>query len=355
MSKYILAINPGSTSTKISVYDADKEVFTQNLRHSNEDLAQYETIIDQFLFRKEVILKALAENNFKVEDLSAVIGRGGLLRPIPSGVYAVNEEMMADLRSAKYGEHACSLGALIANEIGTQIGRPAYIADPVVVDELSDVARIGGHPMFPRLSIFHALNHKAIAKMYAREIGKKYEDLNLIVAHMGGGVSVAAHDHGRVIDVNNALYGEGPFSPERTGGISAMQVADVCYSGKYTLAEIKKIIAGKGGIVSHLGTNNFKDVDDRVAAGDKEAKLISDAFVYQTAKAIGGLAPVFYGKVDGIVLTGGIAYGKIIMKELSDMVSWIAPVRIYPGEDEMSALVGNALAVLEGRDQVKNY
>ncbi len=355
MSKYILAINPGSTSTKISVYDADKEVFTQNLRHSNEDLAQYETIIDQFLFRKEVILKALAENNFKVEDLSAVIGRGGLLRPIPSGVYAVNEEMMADLRSAKYGEHACSLGALIANEIGTQIGRPAYIADPVVVDELSDVARIGGHPMFPRLSIFHALNHKAIAKMYAREIGKKYEDLNLIVAHMGGGVSVAAHDHGRVVDVNNALYGEGPFSPERTGSISAMQLADVCYSGKYTLAEMKKIIAGKGGIVSFLGTNNFKDVDDRVAAGDKEAKLISDAFVYQTAKAIGGLAPVFAGKVDGIVLTGGIAYGKIIMKELTDMVSWIAPVKIYPGEDEMSALVSNALAVLEGREEVKIY
>ncbi len=355
MSKYILAINPGSTSTKISVYDAEKEVFTQNLRHSNEELAPYETIIDQFMFRKDVILKALAENNFKVEDLSAIIGRGGLLRPIPSGVYEVNEPMMADLRSAKYGEHACSLGALIANEIGTQIGRPAYIADPVVVDELSDVARIGGHPMFPRLSIFHALNHKAIARKYAKEIGKKYEDLNLIVAHMGGGVSVAAHDHGRVIDVNNALYGEGPFSPERTGSISAMQLADVCYSGKYTLAEIKKIIAGKGGIVSFLGTNNFKDVDDRVAAGDKEAHLISDAFVYQTAKAIGALAPVFAGKVDGIVLTGGIAYGKIIMKELTDMVSWIAPVKIYPGEDEMSALVGNALDVLEGRAEVKKY
>ena len=264
--------------------------------------------------------------------------------------------MLKDLSSACYGEHASNLGGIIANELASRIkGCKAYIADPVVVDELCDVARIGGHPMFPRISIFHALNHKAIAKMYARETGKEYGDLNLVVVHMGGGVSVAAHSKGKVVDVNNALYGEGPFSPERTGGIAAMQLADACYSGKYTLAEMKKIISGKGGVVAHLGTNSFKEVEDRVAAGDKDAKLIADAFIYNVAKAIGGMAAALSGKVDAILLTGGIAYGKEMMQQLADMVSFIAPVKVYPGEDEMAALAGNALAVMEGREEVKTY
>ena len=306
--------------------------------------------------REETIVKALEDNGVKLEDIKVIVGRGGLLRPIPSGVYEVNEAMLKDLSSACYGEHASNLGGIIANELASRIkGCKAYIADPVVVDELCDVARIGGHPMFPRISIFHALNHKAIAKMYAREIGKEYGDLNLVVVHMGGGVSVAAHSKGKVVDVNNALYGEGPFSPERTGGIAAMQLADACYSGKYTLAEMKKIISGKGGVVAHLGTNSFKEVEDRVAAGDKEAKLIADAFIYNVAKAIGGMAAALSGKVDAILLTGGIAYGKEMMQQLADMVSFIAPVKVYPGEDEMAALAGNALAVMEGREEVKTY
>ena len=225
----------------------------------------------------------------------------------------------------------------------------------MVVDELCDVARIGGHPMFPRISIFHALNHKAIAKMYARETGKEYGDLNLVVVHMGGGVSVAAHCKGKVVDVNNALYGEGPFSPERSGGISAKQLADACFSGKYSQSEINKIISGKGGVVAHLGTNSFKEVEDRVAAGDQKAKLIADAFIYSVAKAIGGMAAALSGKVDAILLTGGIAYGKEMMQQLTDMVSFIAPVKVYPGEDEMAALAGNALAVMEGREEVRKY
>ena len=352
---YILAINPGSTSTKISLYNGAEEVFTKTLRHSSEEIGGFDKVIDQFKFRETTIVAALEESGVKLEDLAAVVGRGGLLRPISSGVYAVNEEMVEDLKSAKYGEHASNLGGIIASEISKRVGCPAYIADPVVVDEMCDVARVGGHPMFPRLSIFHALNHKAIAKLYAKEIGRDYNDLNLVVAHLGGGCSIAAHSKGKVVDVNNALMGDGPFSPERTGGISAMQLAKVCFSGEYTHEEIKKIISGKGGIVAHLGTNSFKDVDDMVAAGDPKATLISDAFVYNVAKAIGGMAAALSGNVDGIVVTGGIAYGKLIMQQLTDMVKFIAPVKIYPGEDEMGALAKNAFAVIEGKEEVKQY
>lgn len=352
---YILAINPGSTSTKISLYNGAEEVFTKTLRHSSEEIGGFDKVIDQFKFRETTIVAALEESGVKLEDLAAVVGRGGLLRPISSGVYAVNEEMVEDLKFAKYGEHASNLGGIIALEISKRVGCPAYIADPVVVDEMCDVARVGGHPMFPRLSIFHALNHKAIAKLYAKEIGRDYNDLNLVVAHLGGGCSIAAHSKGKVVDVNNALMGDGPFSPERTGGISAMQLAKVCFSGEYTHEEIKKIISGKGGIVAHLGTNSFKDVDDMVAAGDPKATLISDAFVYNVAKAIGGMAAALSGNVDGIVVTGGIAYGKLIMQQLTDMVKFIAPVKIYPGEDEMGALAKNAFAVIEGKEEVKQY
>lgn len=355
--KYILALNPGSTSTKISLYEGEKEVFTKTLRHSAEELAPYDNVIEQYEFRLKTITEALKDAGIDLSDLRAVVGRGGLLRPIPSGTYEVNERMIKDLSSACYGEHASNLGGIIADALARKAanGCRAFIADPVVVDELSDVARIGGHPMFPRLSIFHALNQKAIAKLYAKQAGVSYESLNLIVAHMGGGVSVAAHSKGKVVDVNNALYGEGPFSPERTGGISAMQVADVCFSGKYTLAEVKKIISGKGGVVSHLGTNSFIEVENRVAAGDEKARLITDAFNYNVAKAIGGMAAALSGKVDAIILTGGIAYGKEMMWQITDMVSFIAPVKVYPGEDEMAALSGNALSVLEGREKVKEY
>lgn len=354
---YILALNPGSTSTKISLYDGDKEVFTKTLRHTSEELAPYENVIDQYEFRETTILKALEEAGVALSDLKAVVGRGGLLKPIASGTYAVNDAMVEDLKSACYGEHASNLGGIIARAIAQKAGAEcrSFIADPVVVDEMSDIARIGGHPEFPRLSIFHALNHKAIAKLYAKENNTDYNKLNLIVAHLGGGVSVAAHMKGKVVDTNNALFGEGPFSPERSGGITAKQMLDACFSGKYTQDELKKIISGKGGIVSHLGTNSFKEVEDRAAAGDAKAKQIADAFVYNVAKAIGGMAPVFSGKVDAILVTGGIAYGKALMQQLADMVSFIAPVKIYPGEDEMGALVRNALSVLNGEDTVKTY
>ena len=356
MGKLILAINPGSTSTKISVYEDTKEVFTKTLRHSNEELAPYKNVIDQLEFRKETIKAALKENNIDINTLAIIVGRGGLVKPIPSGVYEVNQAMIEDIRTGRNGEHASNLGAIIANELAQEVGGiKALIADPVVVDELEPVARISGHSAFPRISIFHALNQKAIAKLYAKNNGKEYKDLNIIVAHLGGGVSVGIHSKGRVIDVNDALRGEGPFSPERSGGLPAAAVVDACFSGKYTEKQIRKMISGEGGVVSYLGTNSFMDVENRVNAGDPEAMLVSDAFAYQLAKEIGAMATVVSGKVDAIIITGGIAYNKDLMAKVSEKVQFIAPVEIYPGEDEMGALAGNGLAVLEGTEEVKVY
>ena len=356
MGKLILAINPGSTSTKISVYEDTKEVFTKTLRHSNEELAPYKNVIDQLEFRKETIKAALKENNIDINTLAIIVGRGGLVKPIPSGVYEVNQAMIEDIRTGKNGEHASNLGAIIANELAQEVGGiKALIADPVVVDELEPVARISGHSAFPRISIFHALNQKAIAKLYAKNNGKEYKDLNIIVAHLGGGVSVGIHSKGRVIDVNDALRGEGPFSPERSGGLPAAAVVDACFSGKYTEKQIRKMISGEGGVVSYLGTNSFMDVENRVNAGDPEAILINEAFAYQLAKEIGAMATVVEGKVDAIIITGGIAYNKDLMEIVKRKVQFIAPVSIYPGEDEMGALAGNGLAILNGTEEVKVY
>ena len=353
---YILAINPGSTSTKISIFEGKKEIFTKTLRHSSEELAPYPNVIDQYQFRKDTIAAALKENNIDANDIAAVVGRGGLLRPIASGVYEVNENMIADLSSAKYGEHASNLGGIIANAMAKEIpGCRAFIADPVVVDELCDVARISGHPKFPRKSIFHALNQKAIAKQYAAEVGKKYSDLNLIVAHMGGGTSIGAHKKGQIVDVNDALNGDGPFSPERSGSLTALDVVKACFSGEYTFDEMKKLINGKGGLMAHLGTNSFYEVEQNMAKGDAKSILITDAFLFQVAKSIGAEAAALSGEVDAILLTGGVAYGKEMMAQLADMVKFIAPVKVYAGEDEMGALAGNGLAVLEGTEEVKVY
>lgn len=353
---YILAINPGSTSTKISIFEGKKEIFTKTLRHSNEELAPYPNVIDQYQFRKDTIAAALVENNIDMKDIAAVVGRGGLLRPIASGVYEVNENMVADLSSAKYGEHASNLGGIIANAMAKEIpGCRAFIADPVVVDELCDVARISGHPKFPRKSIFHALNQKAIAKQYAAEVGIKYSDLNLIVAHMGGGTSIGAHKKGQIVDVNDALNGDGPFSPERSGSLTALDVVKACFSGEYTFDEMKKLINGRGGLMAHLGTNSFYEVEQNMAKGDAKSILITDAFLFQVAKSIGAEAAALSGEVDAILLTGGVAYGKEMMAQLADMVKFIAPVKVYPGEDEMGALAGNGLAVLEGTEEVKVY
>ncbi len=343
----LLIVNPGSTSTKIAIFENDKNVFQNNLKHSRDELSAFASITDQDEFRKEIVLNEVKTAGYDINKIDAVIGRGGLVKPIPSGIYLVNEAMRKDLRNSPLGEHASNLGGLIADDIAKSIGRAkAFIADPVVVDEMDDIARVSGNPNFKRISIFHALNQKAIARTYARDIGKNYGDLNLIVAHLGGGISVGAHRKGKVVDVNNALDGDGPFSPERSGGLPVGQLAKLCFSGKYSLKEVKKMIKGEGGLVGYLGTNDAYEVEQRINQGDKKAEYIYNAMAYQVAKEIGGLATVLEGKLDGILLTGGIAYSKPFVEFVEKMTGFLAPVKAYPGEDEMAALAKNGLMVL---------
>ncbi|SEF62813.1 butyrate kinase [Caloramator fervidus] len=351
----MLIINPGSTSTKIAVFDDLNPVFVETLRHSSEELAPYNTIFEQYEFRKGVILNALKEKNIPLESLNAVVGRGGLLKPIEGGTYIVNERMLEDLKIGVQGQHASNLGGVIAYEIAKSLNIPAYIVDPVVVDEMDEIARISGMPEIQRKSIFHALNQKAVAKRYAKEKGKKYEELNLIVAHLGGGISVGAHRKGRVVDVNNALDGEGPFSPERTGSLPVGDLVKMCFSGKYTLEEMKKKITGKGGLMAYFGTNDARDVKKMMDEGNKEAELVYKAMAYQVAKEIGMCATVLKGEVDAIILTGGLAYGKEFVEWIKERVSFIAPVVVYPGEDEMLALAEGGLRVLRGEEPAKEY
>lgn len=355
MSYQILTINPGSTSTKIAVFEDEREVFSKTLRHSSEELSPFRTVASQFQFRKNIILTELKEAGIDIHSFHAIVGRGGLVKPIESGIYEVNDALAHDLEYPVMGEHASNLGGLIARDIVKEIknGSKAYIADPVVVDELSPIARFSGHPAIKRVSIFHALNQKVIARTYAKKIGRKYEELNLIVAHMGGGVSVGAHCHGHVIDVNNALDGDGPFSPERSGSLPAGALVELCYSGK-NKAEVKKMLKGEGGVVAYLGTNDMRIVEDK-AVNDPEYAAIRQAMCYQIGKEIGAMATVLKGKVDAILLTGGIAYAKTITDYLREMVEFIAPVEVYPGEDEMRALAINGLMVLRGEIQTKEY
>lgn len=350
----ILAINPGSTSTKIAVYEGMQPIMERSLTHSADELKGYADIASQFDFRKQAVVEALQQAGIDPASLDAVIGRGGLVKPIPSGVYAVNDAMREDLLRGVSGEHASNLGGLIADSIARERGIPAYIADPVVVDELEDVARVTGLPEIPRVSIFHALNQKAVAREYAARVGKKYEELNLIVAHLGGGVSVGAHRQGRVVDVNDALGGDGPFSPERSGGLPASALAALCFDPDYTHTRIKKMICGRGGLVAHLGTNNMKEAF-ALAADDHRARLVVEALSYNIGKAVGQMAAVLEGRVDAIIITGGIAHNPQVCDYIRKMVSFIAPVEVRPGENELEALVVNALGALGGTYPVKIY
>lgn len=352
----ILAINPGSTSTKIAVFKNAKEVFLKTIRHSSSQIDSYEKITDQYEFRKNIIIEELQNAEIKTDNIRIVVGRGGLIKPIKSGVYKINEAMMQDLKIGVMGAHASNLGGLIANDIANSLPRAdAFIADPVVVDEFEELARVSGHPEFERVSIFHALNQKAIARQHARAVAQTYEALNLIVAHLGGGISVGAHKRGRVIDVNQALDGEGPFSPERSGTLPVGALAKLCFSGKYTLKEIQAMITGKGGLVGYLGTNDAYEVEKRSAAGDKHARFILEAMAYQVAKEIGAMATVLKGEVDAILLTGGIAYGQPFVDLVTVRIRHISPVYVYPGEDEMRALAMNGLMVLKGETEPLEY
>ncbi len=352
----ILAINPGSTSTKIGVFVDLNPIFLKNIQHDAAELEKFEKITDQFQYRKDIIAQQLNDAGVPEHVVKAVVGRGGLLRPIESGVYEVNDRMRQDLINSPIGEHASNLGGLIADAFARQLdGVKAYIANPVVVDELHDVARISGHPLFNRISIFHALNQKAVARSHAKSVMRSYEDLNLIVAHLGGGITVGAHRHGRVIDVNNGLDGEGPFSPERSGTLPVGDLVRACFSGKYTQKQVMKMIKGNGGLMGYMGTNSAYEVELKVADGDPEATLIYEAMAYQVAKEIGAMSAVLCGDVDGILITGGVAHSKWFVNKIIERVHKIAPVHVYPGEDELKALAMNGMRVLKGETEVKIY
>lgn len=354
MREYVLTINPGSTSTKVAIFKGEENVLQTNLNHSPEELDGFVKIAEQYDLRKDIILKWLEENNFSLDSLIAVVGRGGLLRPMPGGTYKVTEPMMKDLEIGYQGEHASNLGGLIANAIGQLAGIEAYIVDPVAVDEFQAVARISGMPEIQRRSLGHALNIKAVGHRYADSIGKKFNEVNLVVAHLGGGISVAPVHYGRLIDYNNANE-MGPFSPERTGGLPVGDVAKLCFSGKYDANEFKKKLRGKGGLAAYTGTNDARDVEKMIEAGDEKARLVYNAMAYQIAKEIGSMATVLGGKIDAIILTGGLAYSKFLTDEIKDRIGFIAEVVVYPGEDEMKALNEGALRVIKGQEEAKIY
>lgn len=350
----ILAINPGSTSTKIALYEDDKQLRSVSLQHTIEELAPFKNAAEQYEWRRDIVLNYLDEAGLNFKSLDAVIGRGGLVHPLESGTYEVTDTLRHDLINAKR-QHASNLGGLIARDIADRAGVKAYIADPVTVDELMPYARISGLPQLPRLSVLHALNQKAVARRYAAEIGSRYEDLNLIVCHMGGGTSVGAHRNGKVIDTTNGLNGSGPFTPERAGTLPPGQLIDLCFSGKYTKEELGKMVHGKGGLIAHLGTSSVPEILDRIDHGDLHAMLILRAMCYTTAKAIGEMAIALKGHVDAILLTGGVAHSKRLTDFIAQHVDFIAPIYVYPGENELESLALNALAILKGERQANVY
>ena len=354
MKENILVINPGSTSTKIAIFNQEgKEIFKESISHSAEELSKFKSLLEQGPIRKKIILDTLKKKNIDTDSLKAIVGRGGVLKPLKAGTYEANDKLIFDLKNSPI-EHASNLGGIIAHEIAEEIDIPAYIADPVSVDEFTDIARISGLKGIERKSLLHTLNIRANAFRYAKEQGKKIEELNLIVAHLGGGISIAPIEKGKIIDVNNANDG-GPFSPERTGSLPNKALIHLCYSDEYSEKELYKLITHQGGLVSYLGTNDVREVMKKIKQGDKYAKLIFEAMCYQIAKEIGAMATVLKGKVEAIILTGGISHSEILVNRIKDRTSWIAPVVVYPGEEEMKALSQAVIRVIDGVEKVKTY
>jgi len=351
----ILVINPGSTSTKLALYQDRKEMCMEIIGHDDRELQSFRFVINQQSFRSAIIEKFIQRNKIRLQDIHAVVGRGGLLKPIASGTYRVNSQMIHDLKQAKYGEHASNLGAVLADQIAQRANCPAYIVDPVVVDEMSPEARYSGHPMLPRKSIFHALNQKAVARKAAQKLGVPYSACHLVVVHLGGGISIGAHAKGRVIDVNNALDGEGPFSPQRAGGVPAGDLITLCYSGQYQEKELRRMLVGSGGVTAYLGTHDLQEISSKIKKGDKKAELVLYAMIYQIAKDIGAMASVLQGHIDAIVLTGGVAFSESCVKAIKKHVSWIAPILVFPGEAEMEALAEGAYRVLTDEEKENSY
>jgi butyrate kinase len=357
MNYRVLAINPGSTSTKIAVYDDDKAVFTITLRHDAEEIAKFDGIIEQYEYRKNFVIEAMKENNVTLESLQAVIGRGGLVKAVPGGTYKVNETMLTHLKNPElWGRiHASSLGAFIAKSIADELEIPAFIVDPVTVDEFEQIARISGSPLIERKSLLHALNLRYCTIEVAKELGVKSSEINQIGVHMGGGISVAAIKNGKLVDANNAVLGMGPFSPQRAGALPIGDLLEMAFSGKYTQKEMAGMFTKTGGLISYLGTDDGQAIEKRIAAGDEKAKLIFDAMIYQIAKEVGACATVLKGKVDVIFLTGGLAYNEYLVENLKSRISFLGKIKIIPGEKEMEALSQGGIRVLKGLEKAKEY
>lgn len=350
----ILVINPGGTSTKIAVFENETQVFKANITHTREDLKKFQHVFDQFDYRRQLIVNALSEAGFSLKDFSCIVGRGGLMNPILGGTYLVNDRMIEDLQNAIHGEHPSNLGSALAKSIGIESGAPAYVVDPVSVDELMPIARISGISDLERPSWFHALNHKAVARWAAERLGKKYEDCHLIIAHLGSGNSIVAHKKGQMIDGSGGRT-NGPFSPERSGGLPTYPLVNLCYSGKYTQEEMVEKLSSIGGMYDYLGTKDAEEVERRMKEGDEKASLIYQAFVYAISKEICSYAAAFCGQVDCIVLTGGIAHSQYVVDQVTKMTGFLAPVEVVAGEFEMEALALGALRVLQGKEEAKIY
>ncbi|MDD5293591.1 MAG: butyrate kinase [Candidatus Izemoplasmatales bacterium] len=356
MDYLLLIINPGSTSTKVAIFRQEQLLHEQVLKHEARELQAFSSIIDQADFRKAFILEFLSQKGHRVEDFDVFVARGGILKPLPQGgTYAINARMLEDLQSCTYGAHASNLGAILADLMARPLNRPAYIVDPVCVDEMDDIAKVSGLKGMDRISVFHVLNQKAIARKHAKIIGQKYENLNLIVCHLGGGVSVGLHQKGRVVDVNNALGGDGPFSPERTGTLPTYPLVEMCFSGQYTKEEVKRMLVGQGGLVSYLGTANGIEIDQRIRHNDQEAAFYFRAMAYRVAKEIGSLYFAVSGELDGILITGGLAHNDLFISHLRSYIDPIFPLHVYPGEDEMRALALGALRVLAHEEKAQTY
>jgi len=351
----VLVINPGSTSTKVAVYKDEQEVRSESIKHPTAEIKQFSNVWEQYDYRKQAILGWLQGNGFSLDDFDVLVCRGGTSKPISGGIYEINEEMLADLHKGLYGSHACNVGCQIAYDFGQETGLPVVTLDAPATDELCPLARYSGHPLIKRRSSFHALNQKATARKLAADLGTTYDKLNLVVVHLGGGISVGAHHHGRVVDANDALEGDGPFAPERSGSLPGGALVRICFSGQYSQADVMRMINGGGGLVGYLGTSDGLEVERRIDAGDEQAREVLEAMAYQIAKEIASKAAVLAGNVDAIALTGSFAYSKRLVGWISKRVSFIAPIHVYPGENEMEALALGALRYMRGEEETKTY
>ena len=352
---YLLAVNTGSTSTKIGVFQNEEALFRETIQHKLSDFKDFSRIIDQYDFRISMVNRLLEKNRFDPRRLSALVGRGGIIKPISSGVWKVNQAMLKDLQDPRTSQHASNLSGIIVHKMGEALGIPAYIVDPVVVDEMDPVAKVTGLPEITRRSIFHALNQKACARRAAAELGKEYREVRLIIAHMGGGITVGAHLEGRVVDVNNGLNGDGPFSPERSGSLPVTDLIDLCFSGKYSREDLQLMVRQGGGLKAYFGTTDAREVAAKAAKGDETCRLVYEAMAYRVAKEIAALGAVMEGKIDAVVLTGGLAQSEEFNGLITRRIGWMAPVLIYPGENEMEALRDGALRVLRGEETAREY